>query len=52
MDIDMLIEINMKINNLKDMLLSDVDMPDDIAEYYIDKLNDLEVQKSRMNSFE
>jgi hypothetical protein len=52
MDFDMLLDINMKINNLKDMLLSDVDMPEDVAEYYIDKLNDLEFQKSRMNSFE
>jgi hypothetical protein len=50
MDADMILDINMKINNLKDMLLCDADMPDDVAEYYLGKLHALEAKRSMMNS--
>ena len=49
MDIDSLMDLDLKICNLKDMLLSDVDMPEDVTEYYLDKLNALEVQRSMIN---
>ena len=49
-DIMLMLDINLKIINLKDMLLSDVDMPDDVTEYYLDKLNALEAQRNKMNS--
>lgn len=41
-------DLNLRIANLKDALLTDVDMPEDVAEFQLSRLKEMEAQRNRM----